>query len=234
MGGGLPAARWLIAHMRCREPGAALARGMLQNVVRGMLRTLRMPPVLPPETSTHRCPPASLHPLPPARHGLPETSDTIFLMYSSFFQPLIREVLPSVLQQLLTDERQVQVGGRAGRGQRAESWSVEPSAQKLVWYHTKSAHQRAEQRAGFIAERKQGAGTPSSAGRRLCWHLTFQAAPTSLLGVNQSQLNALPSHPPGCLPPACSSARRRMPPSTASCADGECLFANKAGGGAAT
>lgn len=57
------------------------------------------------------------------RQGQPETDDSIFLMYSSFFQPLIREVLPGVMRQLLMDERQVQVrrggglerGGRSGR-----------------------------------------------------------------------------------------------------------------------
>ncbi|KAL4452636.1 hypothetical protein ABPG75_008298 [Micractinium tetrahymenae] len=43
------------------------------------------------------------------REAQPETSDGIFLMYSSFFQPLIREVLPGVLQQMLNDERQVQL-----------------------------------------------------------------------------------------------------------------------------
>ncbi|PSC74217.1 ubiquitin specific peptidase 24 isoform A [Micractinium conductrix] len=43
------------------------------------------------------------------REAQAETHDTIFLMYSSYFQPLLREMLPRAMHQLLTSDRQAQL-----------------------------------------------------------------------------------------------------------------------------
>jgi hypothetical protein len=46
----------------------------------------------------------------------------VFLMYDSFYQPLMREALLPALQQLLNSERQVQVGAAAGEPASSAVW----------------------------------------------------------------------------------------------------------------
>lgn len=65
----------------------------------------------------------------PCRHRLSETSDDVFLMYESFFQPLMREALLPALQQLMHDERQAQVGRVSDAKCRAGALGVPGSVQ---------------------------------------------------------------------------------------------------------
>ncbi|EFN51469.1 hypothetical protein CHLNCDRAFT_140218 [Chlorella variabilis] len=47
----------------------------------------------------------------PYRNRVDETDDTVFLMYTSFFQPLMREALGPAMHQMLDEERQMQLVG---------------------------------------------------------------------------------------------------------------------------
>lgn len=54
-----------------------------------------------------------------------ETDDTVFLMYTSFFQPLMREALGPAMHQMLDEERQMQV--------RTVGSSSRPLAFRSLW-----------------------------------------------------------------------------------------------------